>query len=179
MQVGPDLIDGANDGYTGAPYCNSAYRAKGYTNNAEMLQTGTIRVMKSNTIQEGDEILFAYHECYWRRWGEGPKQRGRKRRPTPASTTTPYMNTSHSGSSAQSSAQSNSSVKKRRGRPPQTVPNPEKFRQRPLKRRMRWTSQGRDEFLSTVQVAGPSVSDVQTGQAVQCRFERGEGGGVT
>ena len=55
---------------------------KGYQNKAENLSTGTIRVMAGKVINEGEEVLFAYHECYWRRWdAERPqRRRGRKRK---------------------------------------------------------------------------------------------------
>ena len=67
-------------GYTDAQYANSAYRAKGWYNRAEMVAGGTIRVMRGKVVNEGDEILFAYHGDYWRRWGPERKRCGRKRR---------------------------------------------------------------------------------------------------
>ena len=78
MQVGDRLIDGQRDGYTGAQYANSAYRVPvKWSNKAELKAGGTIRVMASKTIYPGEEILFAYHTEYWRRWGMTSK-RGRK-----------------------------------------------------------------------------------------------------
>ena len=75
-------IDGTVDGYTGAQYANAAYRVDNkWHNNAEMKDGGTIRVMKGKVINEGDEILFAYHTNYWSRWGTAQhKRRGRPRR---------------------------------------------------------------------------------------------------
>ena len=55
---------------------NSAYRVEGCSNNAEMLDGGTIRVMKGKVIHEGTEILMAYHAGYWSRWA--PRTRKRK-----------------------------------------------------------------------------------------------------
>ena len=51
-------------------------------NKAELKAGGTIRVKHNKTIKAGEEILFAYHYNYWRRWG-APK-RGR---PTSATST--------------------------------------------------------------------------------------------
>ena len=79
MEVEGRLVDGRY-GYTDAQYANSAYRAKGWYNRAEMVAGGTIRVMRGKVINEGDEILFAYHGDYWRRWGPERKKSGRKRR---------------------------------------------------------------------------------------------------
>ena len=79
MAIGAELIDGTQDGYTGAQYFNSAYRIAGYVNKAEMLGSGTIRVLKGKTIQKDEEILFAYHDGYWRRWGP-TRRRGRPRK---------------------------------------------------------------------------------------------------
>ena len=61
------LIDGLH-GYTCAQYINSAYRVKGCSNNAEMLDGGTVRVMKGKVIHAGEEILMAYNAGYWSRW---------------------------------------------------------------------------------------------------------------
>ena len=81
MQIGTRLIDGQRDGYTGAHYANSAYQVPiRWTNKAELKAGGTIRVMKNKTIYEGEEILFAYHADYWKRWGMS-KKRGRRPRP--------------------------------------------------------------------------------------------------
>ena len=81
MQVGKRLIDGQRDGYTGAQYANSAYRVPlKWTNKAELKAGGTIRVMQNKTIYPGEEILFAYHNEYWKRWGMASK-RGRKAKP--------------------------------------------------------------------------------------------------
>ena len=77
MQVGDRLIDGQRDGYTGAQYANSAYRVPPkWSNKAELKAGGTIRVMRNKTIYPGDEILFAYHTDYWKRWGM-TRKRGR------------------------------------------------------------------------------------------------------
>ena len=84
MQVGDRLIDGQRDGYTGAQYANSAYRVPiKWTNKAELKAGGTIRVMANKTIYPGEEILFAYHTDYWKRWGMARK-RGRPAQSTPA-----------------------------------------------------------------------------------------------
>ena len=78
MQVGARLIDGQRDGYTGAQYANSAYRVPPkWMNKAELKAGGTIRVMHNKIIHEGEEILFAYHTDYWKRWGM-TRKRGRK-----------------------------------------------------------------------------------------------------
>ena len=78
MQVGDRLIDGQRDGYTGAQYANSAYRVPPkWSNKAELKAGGTLRVMHNKTIYPGEEILFAYHTDYWKRWGMARK-RGRK-----------------------------------------------------------------------------------------------------
>ena len=78
MQVGSRLIDGQRDGYTGAQYANSAYRVPSrWTNKAELKAGGTIRVMHNKIIYPGEEILFAYHTEYWKRWGM-TRKRGRK-----------------------------------------------------------------------------------------------------
>ena len=78
MQVGSRLVDGQRDGYTGAQYANSAYRVPlKWTNKAELKAGGTIRVMHNKIIYPGEEILFAYHTEYWKRWGMVSK-RGRK-----------------------------------------------------------------------------------------------------
>ena len=67
MQQGRRLVDGKY-GPTGAQYVNSAYRApKGWANNARILATGTIVATK--VIRPGTEILMAYGNAYWRRWG--------------------------------------------------------------------------------------------------------------
>ena len=85
MQIGSRLINGVN-GYTCAQYINSAYRAKGWTNKAEMANQdnagggGTIRVMENKVIQKGEEILMAYHDSYWSRWAPDNRRRGRKRK---------------------------------------------------------------------------------------------------
>ena len=85
MQIGARLINGV-DGYTFAQYINSAYRVKGWANKAEMANCdnagggGTIRVMENRVIQPGEEILMAYHDSYWSRWGAEDRRRGRKRK---------------------------------------------------------------------------------------------------
>ena len=85
MQIGERLVDGTH-GFTQAQYINSAYRANGWINKAEMANRdnrgggGTIRVMENKVIQKGEEILMAYHDSYWSRWApEGTRRRGRKR----------------------------------------------------------------------------------------------------
>ena len=83
MQVGTRLVDGQRDGYTGAQYANSAYRVPPkWTNKAELKAGGTIRVMNNKIIYPGEEILFAYHADYWKRWGMN-RQRGRKAKQSP------------------------------------------------------------------------------------------------
>ena len=79
MKQGARLIDGRY-GPTGAQYINSAYRAPaGWVNNARILATGTIVAMM--VIMPGTEILMAYGEEYWRRWGKREcKPRGRPKR---------------------------------------------------------------------------------------------------
>ena len=42
--------------------------------------------MKGRTINPGEEILFAYHSEYWRRWNPQQRKRGRPRK-HPTSTT--------------------------------------------------------------------------------------------
>ena len=87
MQIGTRLIDGSRKSFTGAQYINSAYRVPSqWTNKAEMKAGGTIRVKKNKTIHKGEEILFAYNNSYWRRWG--PTKRGRPRKAPSASTST-------------------------------------------------------------------------------------------
>ena len=76
VEIDERLVDGEN-GYTCAQYINSAYRVEGCSNNAEMLDGGTIRVMKGKVIHEGAEILMAYHAGYWSRW-EPSRTRKRK-----------------------------------------------------------------------------------------------------
>ena len=185
MQIGTDLIDGACDRYTCVQYCNSAYRTQGYANKAEMLNTGTVRVMKSKTINENEEILFAYHECYWRRWGPEPKQRGRKRRRVPTSatqmaTTPPPDPASTPCSLPCSSSEPSCASRKRRGRPPRLDPKPNQTRRKQSIKKLRWTAQGRTEFLDTVVMSDShSTMNTQAGPSCLRRFERGEGGGVT
>ena len=83
MQIGDRLIDGER-GFTMAQYINSAYKVRGWVNKAEMKGPnnagggGTIRVMKGKVIQEGDEVLMAYHDSYWSRWDDERRER-RKR----------------------------------------------------------------------------------------------------
>ena len=76
MGIGGRLIDGLQ-GYTWAQYINSAYRAQGWCNKAEMLDGGTIRVMSGRVIHAGEEILMAYHTEYWERWAPRERKRGR------------------------------------------------------------------------------------------------------
>ena len=79
MRQGARLVDGKH-GPTGAQYINSAYQAPaGWVNNARILATGTI--VATTVIRPGTEILMAYGEEYWRRWGERErKPRGRPKR---------------------------------------------------------------------------------------------------
>ena len=85
MQIGDRLVDG-EQGYTMAQYINSAYKVKGWVNKAELLGRnnqgggGTIRVMEGKVIQEGEEILMAYHDSYWSRWDDERRGRGRRRK---------------------------------------------------------------------------------------------------
>ena len=53
---------------------------KGWNNNkAEMLDGGssTIRVMNGRVMNEGEEILMAYHAEYWHRWMPRARKRAR------------------------------------------------------------------------------------------------------
>ena len=68
MEIDGRMVDGY-DGYTGAQYANTAYRApRGWRNNARIRDGGTVSVLRGSTIRPGDEILFAYHAGYWARW---------------------------------------------------------------------------------------------------------------
>ena len=89
MQIGTRLIDGARNGFTGAHYANSAYRVPSrWMNKAEMKAGGTIRVKKTCKIKKGEEILFAYHQSYWRRWGTRKRGRPKQLQLDSAPTTT-------------------------------------------------------------------------------------------
>ena len=87
MAVKGRLIDGYC-GVTCAQYANAAYQVPSSigVNKAEMLANGTVRVMKGKVINPGEEILFAYHSEYWRRWNPQQRKRGRPRK-NPTSTT--------------------------------------------------------------------------------------------
>ena len=68
MAIDGRLIDGY-EGWSGAQYGNTAYRApSGWRNKARMRDGGTIAVRKGCTVLKGEEILFAYHAEYWARW---------------------------------------------------------------------------------------------------------------
>ena len=61
MSVGGRLINGV-DGFSCAQYINAAFRVDsrdGWCNKAELVEGGTIRVMKGRVINAGEEILMA------------------------------------------------------------------------------------------------------------------------
>ena len=177
MAIGPHLVDGTQDGFTGTQYCNSAYRVAGYVNKAEMLGSGTLRVLQGKTIQCDEEVLYSYHDSYWSRWA-AKRARGRPAKPT----TEGACGSMHEGMEPQTPSGDvggvqNSELNKRPrlGRPPVSVPSSKKSTRKKPARSMRWTEHGRNEFTEKVAHTVPSPSR----QSAQRRFERGEGGGVT
>ena len=203
MAIGGRLIDGV-DGYACAQYINSAYRAPGWCNKAEMLDGGTIRVMQGRVINAGEEILMAYNAEYWARWAPRTRKRRRGKEDAPAA-----------GDASAAAAGDESAVRggevedspgvremgedgggygrrvkgrghrekpitgKKRGRPPTTMEagsNSEPSGRRTI-RQLRWTDVGREEYNRAV-VQGNIMRGSEEGGGGQ-RFERGEGGGVT
>ena len=191
MEVEGRLIDGYN-GVTCAQYANAAYQVPSSigVNKAEMLANGTIRVMKGKVINPGEEILFAYHSEYWRRWNPQQRQRGRPRKQA-ASTAMASASEAAVGAADGGVQCAERDVEVewdegggiRHGVKPRTVsqgrvgrpvkraaeqerPGVEPVQRRRLITQYRWSAVGRDEY-----------SGHQRG--VSRRYERGEGGGVT
>ena len=204
MAIDGRLVDGVT-GFSGAQYINSAYRVKGWCNKAEMLDGGTIRVMRGRVINAGEEILMAYHSEYWRRWA--PRQRKRARDgeagasgvaaaadggdaeegivvATPAAAESPTAwDVGDDGRGYGRRIRGDASNVKpstggKRGRPPKPA---DAASSNSTKRRksgpckLLWTDTGREEYCRKIARTGSGDSGGVSGR----RFERGEGGGVT
>ena len=193
MQIGNRLIDGANNSFTGAQYANSAYRVPSkWMNKAEMKAGGTIRVKKNCKIKKGEEILFAYHHSYWRRWGTRtrgrPKQQQQENATVPEADRQPVANDHNSSELTTATITESNGIRVvppivptkvgKVGRPSKKPrePTPPRANKRQA-RQYTWCASSRDEF-NLVQQSNNVYSDAP-GQYKRQRFERGEGGGVT
>ena len=145
---------------------------------------GTIRVKPNKTIKKGEEILFAYHQNYWRRWGQKRPGRPAGARAStegetgavPARQTEPaqhYNDESPQVMLEQNGVRmipdlGNPPRGRKRGRPAKekTDDLSSKCTHKRQTTKFVWSTTGRDEF------------DRQQ-QQWSARYERGEGGGVT